>query len=277
MRARASIFWSKFGVIILALLVLWVVVMISLPILHWTLGEASLQVGISGGVLAQSAMVLYLMQKMWGTRRTLVTALVVFSVTWAAEALGTHIGLLFGFYQYTNQLQPQLWGVPVFIPLAWMMMLPPAWAAAGAALRWLRLTGSRWSGLWFILLSALAFTAWDLFLDPQMTCWGFWVWEQGGSYFGIPWSNYLGWLLVSGLATGLVWLLNPPFRAFSTLPTLPLLSVYVFIWAIETVGMLFFWGLPGPALAGFVGMGIFVISAALGEIFAIIAVSNPQN
>src|SRR5690606_41755819 len=30
----------------------------------------------------------------------------------------------------------------------------------------------------FILVSALALTVWDLFLDPQMVAWGFWIWER---------------------------------------------------------------------------------------------------
>jgi hypothetical protein len=50
------------------------------------------------------------------------------------------------------------------VPLAWLMMLPPAWAVA-------RLVAGG-PGIAFILTAALAFTAWDLFLDPQMVAWG---------------------------------------------------------------------------------------------------------
>jgi uncharacterized membrane protein len=35
---------------------------------------------------------------------------------------------------------------------------------------------------------------WDLGFDPQAsTIQHFWIWEQGGGYFGVPLTNYLGW------------------------------------------------------------------------------------
>jgi uncharacterized membrane protein len=35
---------------------------------------------------------------------------------------------------------------------------------------------------------------WDLCLDPTFsTIQHIWIWEQGGSYFGVPLTNYLGW------------------------------------------------------------------------------------
>jgi putative membrane protein len=130
------------------------------------------------------------------------------------------------------------------------MMLPPAWAVAQ------RLT-ARTKGWQFVLISALAFTAWDLFLDPQMVLWGLWVWDQPGQYFGIPLVNYLGWFLVSALITALA---RPP-----ALHVRPLLVVYTLTWLIETTGLILFWGLYGPALYGFIGMGVFVVSAWRAE------------
>ena len=37
---------------------------------------------------------------------------------------------------------------------------------------------------------------WDFCLDPiRSTIDGAWIWEDGGGYFGVPFSNYMGWLL----------------------------------------------------------------------------------
>jgi putative membrane protein len=44
-------------------------------------------------------------------------------------------------------------------------------------------------------------------------------------------------------------------------PVGPLLIVYLVTWILETIGQLFFWGLPGPALFGFVGMGLMTVWA----------------
>src|SRR3989440_5709403 len=36
--------------------------------------------------------------------------------------------------------------------------------------------------------------AWDLGMDPtRSTIRHLWIWEQGGGYFGVPLTNYLGW------------------------------------------------------------------------------------
>jgi putative membrane protein len=224
----------------------WLLTMIALPIVRWTLGDAALQQGIVFGVIVQVAVVLAVLVQAWGWLPTLRLAVTVIGLAWLAEFVGSQTGFPFGAYHYTPVLQPQLGGVPLLIPLAWLMMLPPAWAVAE------RITAGRLR-IAFIAISALAFTAWDLFLDPQMVAWDFWRWAQPGGYFGIPWTNYLGWLLVSGLMTALV---RP-----KNLPIVPLTAIYILTWLLQTIGQLFFWGLPGPALVGFLGMGLFILLA----------------
>ena len=86
-----------------------------------------------------------------------------------------------------------------------------------------------------------------------MVGWGFWVWEQPGQYFGIPLSNYLGWILVSTLIT----LAARP----KDLPVGPLALVYVVTWILQTIGQGIFWSQPGPAIVGFFGSGLFVFLA----------------
>jgi hypothetical protein len=34
-----------------------------------------------------------------------------------------------------------------------------------------------------------------------------------------------------------------------------LITIYAITWVLETIGLAFFWGMPGPALCGFFGMG----------------------
>jgi putative membrane protein len=234
-------------------LLLWVLTMISLPVVGWTLGQQALVRGMSLGVLMQALAVLTVLRNAWGLSRTLQTLAVVAVLSYFAEWLGSKTGFPFGAYHYTEVLQPQLAGVPLLIPLAWMMMLAPAWAIAKIILRKHNHPKLPFT-FYYALISALAFTAWDLFLDPQMVGWGFWVWEIPGQYFGIPLVNYLGWLLVSFLLTLAA---NP-----RDLPLAPLAVIYALTWFLQTIGQGVFWGQPGPALFGFAGMGIFVWLAA---------------
>jgi uncharacterized membrane protein len=223
---------------------LWMLTMIAVPILKWTAGVDALHVGVTAGVVTQVVAVVAILARAWGWQRTIWTAIAVATLTWGIEFVGSATGIPFGAYSYTDILSPQLGHVPLVIPLAWMMMLPPAWAVATAI-------GGDQFRLKFIFLSALAFTAWDLFLDPQMVSWGYWVWHSPGPYFGIPLSNFVGWIVASGLVTAIV---RP-----RDVPVAPLLLIFTITWFLQFGGQLFFWQMAGPALVGGVVMGIFVV------------------
>jgi putative membrane protein len=231
-----------------ALLTVWVLLMISFPFVDWMLGRDAMFSAVILGVLAQLIAVFTILWEAWGTRKTIRVGAIVILLSWIAEAWGTNIGFPFGAYDYTNTLQPQMLDVPIYIPLGWLIMLPPSWAVAQAA-------SARINPFWrtsaFIILSALAMTAWDLMMDPMMVAWGMWVWDDTGSYFGIPWGNFLGWLLVAGLITAII---RP-----RDLPITPLLLIYTITWLLEMGGMLLFWNMPGPALVGGLVMGSFTI------------------
>jgi len=218
--------------------------MVSIPIVRWTVGDGALHWGVMISVLLLATAVVTALWQTWGAWPAVRLVLLVAPLAWGLEWVGSTTGFPFGEYHYTAVLQPQVAGVPVIIPLAWLMMLPPAWAVASV------ISGRRrdWR---FVLVSAAAFTAWDLFLDPQMVGWGYWVWATPGGYFGIPWVNFGGWFLGASLLT----LLVSPQR----LPQAILLTIYTVTWFLQTIGQLFFWQMPGPALAGCAGMGFFLI------------------
>lgn len=222
----------------------WVLTMISIPIMRWVIGDSVLHWGVIASVLLQAAAVLAVAQAGWGTRETLHMLALVLPLAWLVERVGSTTGIPFGAYHYTEALAPLLGGVPLIIPIAWLMMLPAAWGVAAA------ITGAQ-SGWRFVAVSAAAFTAWDFFLDPQMVHWGYWVWHEPGGYFGIPWVNFSGWLLASALIT---WLVRP-----KPLPQAPLIAIYTITWLLQSVGQALFWNMPGPALVGFFTMGFFVV------------------
>lgn len=231
---------------VLAVVLLWVLTMIATPIALWTFGQPGLYAFINAGVLVQVAASLIVLARSQGAKTALLSALAVPPLGWLAEFVGHTTGFPFSPYKYTDLLQPQLGGVPLLIPLAWLMMFPPAWAVAQVIVDGTP-HSPRLGRLFRAAVAALAFTAWDLFLDPQMVAWDFWRWTTPGLYFGIPLVNFLGWLLVSFTISFLV---MP-----RQMPVVPLVSMYVITWLLQTMGQVFFWNLPGPALFGFLGMG----------------------
>ena len=227
------------------LYLLWLLFMIYLPHSLRAAGGHMPAWSLNTSVLLQTATVLAMLWPGWGGRRTLRAAAITIVLAWSAEFLGAATGAPFGQYSYTDRLQPQLLHVPLLIPVAWLMMLPPAWAVAAT------LAGTR--GISFALASAVAVTAWDLFLDPQMVAWDIWRWTQPGAYFGVPPVNFAGWVLTAALITLIVQPAHLPIR--------PLLLVYLTTWLLESVGLAFYFGLPGPAAVGFAAMGSIGMAA----------------
>jgi putative membrane protein len=46
------------------------------------------------------------------------------------------------------------------------------------------------------IVGAVAMTSWDLAMDPNSpTINQWWIWENGGGFFGVPLVNFLGWTL----------------------------------------------------------------------------------
>ncbi len=232
------------------LITIWLAVMISMPFIERHIGRRAFIYSINLSVLIQSFIVVIFLIRSLGIFKVAVISTQILFLTWLIEAIGVYTGFPFGSYQYTNRLQPQILNVPLLIPFAWLMMLPPSWAIA------YRITNGNY-GIKFILISGMAFTVWDLFLDPQMIRWGLWKWNTHGLYFGVPLSNFLGWFVSAVLITIII---RP-----QKIPIRPLFLIYSLTWLMETFGLLKFWRLTIPAFMGFIGMGIFAVSAYISH------------
>ncbi|MFG3439535.1 carotenoid biosynthesis protein [Nonomuraea sp. NPDC047897] len=168
----------------------------------------------------------------------------VAAVGYVAELAGVASGVPFGAYSYTEVLQPQLLDVPVIVPVAWGGMGLAAYAVApgGGATR--------------VVLGAVALTAWDLFLDPQMLRLGAWTWHDGGFYRDVPLTNFAGWLLVSLLVMTVIHGLLPDVSGAAG-PA----AVYAVMAVMETVGFALVFRPPDlvVAVCGGLAMGVFVV------------------
>jgi len=234
-------------------LVVWLAVLLATPFLIWVVGEQVFPRMVTLGVLAQAAATLLALACRWPARRLAGLVAVVLPATWVVEKIGITTGWPFGHYAYTQALQPQLAGVPALIPFGWLMMLAPAWAVVDALLP-SRAARPGWRyHLCYAVLSGLAFMAWDLYMDPQMVARRLWLWEEPSGYFGIPWTNLVGWWCSATLLTLLV---RP-----RELPRLRLLIIYSLTWLFQAIGVGIFWGQPGPALCGFLAMGLLAVLA----------------
>ena len=212
------------------LLALWALSMIPTPLFP---EHFALLAYLSTGLLALGVLG-YALER-YGAKAWVLFA-VSFGFGLLVEWVGHSTGVPFGPYNYTAP-GPQLLGVPLLVPLGWF-----AFALIGVELS---PPGSkRW-------LAPLALVAWDVGLDPLMVTQGFWRFD-GGAYYGIPLSNFVGWFVAGAVLVTLLGWLEPRLLQ-SNLPDLR-----VVFWAqafLISVGLLFF-GLPWAALAAFIAMGL---------------------
>jgi bisanhydrobacterioruberin hydratase len=130
-----------------------------------------------------------------GPRRATLSLLALSLFAYAIEYLGVATGFPYGRFFYGAALGPTVAGlVPFLLPLSYAPLVVGAVAAAWGG-------GSR---LLHVAYAALLLVWMDAILDPGATSLGFWVWPGGGAYYGVPPSNFAGWLLSGTLATALL-------------------------------------------------------------------------
>ena len=157
-----------------------------------------------------------------GVARTGIVFAVAFVLSLSSELAGTSTGLPFGVYGYTDQLGYKIAGlVPFNIPTSWFYMLVASLAICG---RFLPGTDDEVSKWWWSLVAGLVLTAWDVSMDPAMVKTTHWLWNVPNLsqsspfvqfigtpfFFGMPLTNWLGWLLTGIVVARAMLVLVPP-------------------------------------------------------------------
>ncbi|TMD33796.1 MAG: carotenoid biosynthesis protein, partial [Chloroflexi bacterium] len=110
------------------------------------------------------------------------------------ENLSILTGFPFGHYYYTGDLGPKLFLVPILIGPAYFGTGYLAWVLGTVLVGDVRSRGSAFTVFAVPFIASFLMVAWDLAMDPtNSTIRHNWIWQQGGGYFGVPLTNYLGW------------------------------------------------------------------------------------
>ncbi|MCC0175724.1 carotenoid biosynthesis protein [Waterburya agarophytonicola K14] len=213
--------------------------------------------GVVYMLLATAAVSLYAYRTL-GLWHWLSFMLPAIGLSLGSELLGTSTGFPFGEYRYLSGLGYKIAGlVPFTIPLSWFYLGFSAYIIALAGLN--RLEVKNWlCQLGAIFCGSLCLTSWDFVLDPAMSQAPipFWVWEQPGAFFGMPYQNFAGWMgtgIIFMTVATLLWKIKP-----LTLPTKDLklpLAIYLANFVFATVLSLAA-GFYIPVLLGLV-LGVF--------------------
>ena len=123
------------------------------------------------------------------SRRQILSILSIFLIGMIAESLGVNYDLIFGEYEYGNNLGFKLFGVPFLIGINWIILT--AISANIASF----LTKNK-NILLTVIIGALLMLTMDFVMEPIAPKLDMWRFKN----LIVPSSNYIGWLII-GLLT----------------------------------------------------------------------------
>jgi uncharacterized membrane protein len=130
----------------------------------------------------------------YGGKGIAAFAIICLVVSNLLENIGVATGFPFGPYHYTDVLGPKLGYVPLMIGPAYLGVGYLSWVLATVLAGDVKRGADAFQTVVTPLTGAFIMVLWDLSMDPMAsTVAQWWIWEQGGGFFGVPLTNYLGW------------------------------------------------------------------------------------
>ena len=132
---------------------------------------------------------------------------ITFAVGFIVEYTGANTAVIFGHYTYGNILGIKLFGVPLIIGVNWFIVIYCAGIATqlyeNRMLKRINEKGvtikAKVQKISFVIDASLLAVFFDWVMEPVAGKLGFWQWEGGG----IPFYNYVCWLIISALLLAL--------------------------------------------------------------------------
>lgn len=216
-------------------------------------------------VMTAVATVLTLAKQLPG-HKVLLAAAIVAIVGGAAHAVGLATAIPFGPFAYADSIGPILFGNLAWpMPALWIIAIFNARGVARLGLKPWRKTKTY--GFWVIGVATLLVVLFDLALEVFATKVGhYWFWlptKFPYTWLGMPWSNSLGWALVSLLmfAFATPFLINKSSRSRRLPPDYHPLIVWVLLLTLFGTGAAMEKLWSATALCG--------ITALLSTVFAL--------
>jgi uncharacterized membrane protein len=191
-----------------------------------------------------------------GWRRTLAYSIVAFAAAWLAEYSSTRNGFPFGAYTYSQDTSDRelfISNIPAMASASFVFLGYAGYCVARAV---------HLRGVALIAAGAALLTALDLVIDPASLLGDRWflghlyAYDASAAYYGVPWSNSGGWLVLTFVVVGCLWVLDR--RRMRTGDALRGATFFggILVFNVAVCTYLRLWG---PAA---VGVGLFVVVIA---------------
>lgn len=136
----------------------------------------------------------------WLERRGVYALIALGVFALCIESFAVATGFPYGYFSYGEKIGAKIFGlVPWTVMFAWTPILLASYALArrsvggqptahGSKLS----RGHRWT---LAIATAMWTVAFDLVLDAGAVSQGFWSYRDGGVWYDVPFSNFIGWIL----------------------------------------------------------------------------------
>ncbi len=202
MLAKAKIVWSLFFLILLVSAV---------NVLGKLFEPSFLQSRFLSSLMLYLPVLLLLLHSIWTLSffRGISFILIAAFTGFIFEFIGLKYGVVFGGNYVYAPGGIKFFTVPLNVIFYWSVFIYIGYCITNSFLYWLnkeKPAKNRKNSLllpFLIFSDGLLVVAIDLFMDPIQVKAGSWTWLGGGPYFGIPIGNFIGWILVTIISTGL--------------------------------------------------------------------------
>ncbi len=148
-----------------------------------------------------------------GVLRALATTALAYGIAFASEYASIHTGFPYGWYRYLPEATRgrEVWvlgQVPLADSISYAFVAYASWSLARLWRARADGSGPGRGALATVLLAAVLMTLADVVVDPIATAGDEWFlgkiheYPGGGAHFGVPLSNYGGWLLTAAAIVG---------------------------------------------------------------------------
>ena len=120
------------------------------------------------------------------SKRKIIASLIFFAAGIFVEWLGVNFSLLFGTYQYGDNLGTKVGGVPILIGVNWAILVLISGEISN------KIQVSRW---FKILIGASLMVILDFLMEVPAPHFDFWIFDGGTA----PLRNYIAWFAIAGL------------------------------------------------------------------------------
>lgn len=163
-----------------------VVNIISAPIIYLTRDLVIFPIILQIVLLCLAFASFYLLYKSTNIKLAIIIFLVIGIYGLLIETISIKTGFPYSRFNYSDMMGYKVADiVPYTIFLIWPTLVISAYSLSEFISK---------KGISKIVITTLLLLLLDLVFDPVATELGFWIWEEPGLYYGVPFLNFIGWI-----------------------------------------------------------------------------------